>query len=152
MCGSQYILMSTLLTGLGMLLGACGGSGCGGGAADICPPPTYGYARVEGTVLRNDGTPAAGRQAFVSCGDLIGGYGDHTDNAGRFAVNAVYGNEDTLFHPHPPRDANGSFLVDCSISAEVRRDTVLRDAVVVPFAQSRRDIVPVIVELREASP
>jgi hypothetical protein len=107
---------------------------------------------VEGTVLRLDGTAAAGRQAFVSCGDLIGAYSEHTDDAGRFAVEAVYTNADTLFRPHPPRDPGGRFLVNCDVTAEVRRDVVVRDSVVVPFAQTRQEVAPVLVELRETNP
>jgi hypothetical protein len=67
-------------------------------------------------------------------------------------VEPVYTNADTLFRPHPPRDPGGRFLVNCAVTAEVRRDVVVRDSVVVPFAQTRQEVAPVLVELRETNP
>ena len=151
MHGGTWGALVTVGGALTTLLSACGGGSCGTGvaASDLCPGPTYGYAAVEGRVLRLDGTPAVDRQTFVSCGEVIGSYGEHTDRAGRFAVRPVYSNADTLFHPHPPRGPDGGFLVTCGISAEVRRDVVARDSVVVPFAPTRQSVTAVIVELRE---
>jgi hypothetical protein len=147
------LALATLLSLLTGSITACG-RGCGGGlaAADICPGPVYGYARVEVTVLRVDGTPAAGRQGFVSCGDVIGAYGAHTNADGRFVVEPVYSNTDTVFSPHPPRGADGGFLVSCAVNAEVRRDVVARDSVVVPFAPTRPGVTSIAIELREPSP
>ena len=148
-CRGLVTLLS-LLTGS---LHACG-RGCGGSpaAADLCPGPVYGYARVEVTVRELDGTPAAGRQGFVSCGDVIGAYGEQTNADGRFVVEPVYSNVDTVFLPHPPRGADGSFLASCAVNAEVRRDVVARDSVVVPFAPTRPGVTPVVIELREPGP
>ncbi len=146
--------LATLLTLLSGALSACWGGSCGGGlaAGDLCPGPVYGYARVEVTVRQLDGTPASGRQGFVSCGDVIGSYGDQTNAAGQFVVEPVYSNIDTIWSPHPPRAADGSFLVNCAVNAEVRRDLVARDSVVVPFAPTRPKITSVAIELHEPSP
>jgi hypothetical protein len=145
--------LATLLTLLSGALSGCGGS-CGGGlaAGDLCPGPVYGYARVEVTVRQLDGTPASERQGFVSCGDVIGAYGGQTNAGGQFVVEPVYSNIDTIWSPHPPRAADGSFLVNCAVNAEVRRDVVARDSVVVPFAPTRPEIQLIAVELQEPGP
>jgi hypothetical protein len=146
--------LATLLALLTGSINACGGGTCGDalGAGDICPGPVYGYARVEVTVRQLDGTSAAGRQGFVSCGDVIGSYGDLTNAAGRFVVEPVYANFDTLFSPHPPRADDGGFLVNCGVYAEVRRDVFAQDSVAVPFAPTRVEIRSIAIELREPSP
>lgn len=129
-----------------------GGCDSGPAGADVCPGPTYGYARVEGTLHQFDGTPAVNRQVFVSCGDAIGAYSDHTDGAGRFAVQPVYGSVDTILFPHPPRDAAGNFLVTCAVGGEVRYDVFVRDSAVVPFAPTRAGMTTVHVSLAEPAP
>jgi hypothetical protein len=134
-------------------LAACGGDGCDAGpaAGDVCPGPTYGYARVEGTLHQLDGTPAVNRQVFVSCGDVIGGYGDHTDGAGRFSVQPVYSNADTILFPHPPRDVAGNFLVHCGVGGELRYNVFVRDSALVPFAPTRAAVSAVQVSLVESA-
>ena len=99
-----------------------------------------------------DGSPAAGRQGFVNCGDVNGVYSGLTNANGRFVVEPVYANADTVFLPHPPRGADGGFLASCAVNAEVRRDVVARDSVVVPFAPTRQGVTPIVVELREPGP
>jgi hypothetical protein len=150
-CPRGLAALLALLTGSIL---SCGGGSCGDalGAGDVCPPPVYGYARVAVTVLQLDGTPAAGRQGFVNCGDVIGSYGDLTNGAGRFLVEPVYSNFDTLFSPHPPRTPDGGFLVTCRVNAEVRRDVFASDSVAVPFAPTRIEVRPIAVELREPGP
>ena len=142
--------VATLLSLLTGSINACG-RGCGGNpaASDLCPGPVYGYARVEVTARLLDGTPAAGRQGFVNCGDVDGVYSALTNANGRFVVEPVYSNADTVFLPHPPRGADGSFLASCEVNAEVRLDVVARDSVVVPFAPTRQGVTPVVIELRE---
>lgn len=132
-------------------ISACGGGNCGSDLAsgDVCPGPVYGYARVEVTVQQLDGTPASGRQGFVSCGDIIGAYGARTNADGQFVVEPVYTNGDTVLSPHPPRAGDGSFLVNCAVNAEVRRDVVARDSVIVPFAPTQPEIETIVVELHE---
>jgi hypothetical protein len=88
----------------------------------------------------------------VSCGDVIGAYGNRTDDNGRFVVEPVYANADTLFSPHPPRAADGTFLVSCTINAEVRRDVVARDSMVIPFVPTQVDVTSTLIELREPGP
>ena len=150
-CSRGFATLLTLCTGS---LSACGGGSCGDslGAGDVCPGPVYGYARVEVTVRYLDGTPAIGRQGFVNCGDVIGSYGGQTNAVGRFIVQPVYSNADTVLWPHPPRGPDGGFLVSCAVNAEVRRDVVARDSVVVPFAPTRQEVSPIVVELREPGP
>jgi hypothetical protein len=106
---------------------------------------------VDGTLHQLDGTPAVNRQVFVSCGDVIGGYGDHTDGAGRFSVQPVYSNADTILFPHPPRDAAGNFLVRCGVGGELRYNVFVRDSAVVPFAPTRAGVTAVQVSLVESA-
>jgi hypothetical protein len=150
-CSRGSATLLTLLTGSIL---SCGGGSCGDVLAvgDVCPSPVYGYARVAVTVLQLDGTPAAGRQGFVNCGDVVGSYGDLTNSAGQFVAEPVYSNFDTLFSPHPPRTPDGGFLVNCRVNAEVRRDVFASDSVAVPFAPTRIGVTPIAVELREPGP
>jgi hypothetical protein len=119
----------------------------------ICPPPIYGWARIEGRAVRSDGSPIAGKQAVVGCGKVVGGYSDITGTAGAFEVLLTYGVEDTLLFPFPPREADGGFAVNCRVSLELASDELLvHDALEVHFTPTRAGIVPTQVELREATP
>jgi hypothetical protein len=136
------------------LLAGCGGNGCDAGAlgaGDICPGPVDGFAHVEIIVLHADGSPAVSRQTFLSCGDAVGTYSDLTNPDGRLIVDPVYSPQDTLLFPFPPRAPDGSFLVDCGASAEVRPNSFVRDSFPVRFAPSRDEILPSLIELREVT-
>ena len=138
------------------LLWGCGGGGsCDAGAlgsSDICPPPTYGYARVTGTALRSDGSPIVAKEARVGCGDVVGGYSDATDAEGRFSMPMGYAVEDTTLYPFPPRAADGSFDVSCIVFLELSADiTLVQDPVAVRFTPTREAVVPTVVELRQTS-
>jgi hypothetical protein len=138
-----------------LLLASCDGGGCGGaaGASDVCPPPSYGYALVRGQALRSDGSPIAGKQANVGCGDVVGAYDDTTDDQGRFEVRPVYAVADTLLYPFPPRNADGSFDLSCQANLQVTHDLILRrDPLVVRFAPTLETVVPTTTELREDAP
>lgn len=147
-------VVSGLVVGT-VLLASCIGGGCGdggSGAGDLCPPPTYGYARVSGTALRSDGSPIAGKEARVGCGDVVGGNSDATDAAGRFSMSLGYGVEDTTLYPFPPRAADGSFDVNCIVFLELSSTVTLKqEQVPVRFTPAEADIVPTVVELRETS-
>ena len=143
------LLAPVLFALLGCRAGECGGAG---GVSDVCPPPQYGHAEVEGRALRGDGSPLAGKQVYVSCGDVVGALDDITDGEGRFDVRLGYGVADTLLYPFPPRNPDGSFEVICSASLRLPGDVVLRqDGFGVRFMPNREDVVPTTVELRETS-
>ena len=131
-----------------LLLSGCGRGDCGAG--DICPAPVLGYAQVNGRALRNDGSPVVGKQASVSCGNLVGPFSDGTDAAGNFVVRPVYAVEDTLSDPFPPREADGSFTVSCQAHLLLFPDVLLlNDQLPVRFAATPSSVVPTVVELRE---
>ena len=143
------LLGSTLWS---LLIASCERGSCGGsaGSSDVCPPPTYGYAAVQGQALRSDGSPIADKQLYVGCGDVIGAYDDWTDDEGHFEVRPVYAVDDTLLYPFPPRHADGSFDVSCQANLRVAHDLVIRkDPLVVRFAPTREAVVPTATELRE---
>jgi hypothetical protein len=149
--GRCYLLC--ILAPVLFLLGGCGVGECGGagGVGDVCPPPLYGHAEVTGRALRSDWSPLAGKQVYVSCGDVIGGLDDITDAEGRFDVRLGYGVADTVLYPFPPRNLDGSFEVSCNASLRLPGDVVLRqDAFVVRFMPKREAVVPTVVELRES--
>ena len=139
-----------------LLLSSCAGGGdCGGMGGDgmFCPPPASGFAQINGRALRSDGSPVVGKQAYVSCGDVVGAYNDGTDAAGNFEVRPVYAVMDTLLYPYPPRAADGSFTLSCRAHLQLASDNLLvQDPLEVRFAPSAADIVPTVVELREPAP
>jgi len=150
--GGGYLL--GMLAPLVFLLGGCGVGECGGagGASDVCPPPLYGHAEVEGRALRSDGSPLAGKQVYVSCGDIVGASDDTTDHEGRFNVRLGYGVADTLLYPLPPRNPDGLFEVTCNASLRLPGDVVLRqDGFGVRFMPTREAVVPTVVELRQSA-
>jgi hypothetical protein len=137
------------------LLGGCGGGPCDAGAlgaSNICPAPVYGYAHVEIIVLHADATPVVGRQAFLSCGDVVGGYGELTDRQGRFVVSPVYSVADSILYPFPPRAPDGSFQVQCGASAEIRPNIIVRETFPLRFSPTRDAVTPSLIELREQAP
>jgi hypothetical protein len=126
--------------------GSCGGAG---GSSDVCPPPAYGYAQVDGRAVRSDGSPIALKQVYVACGDVVGAYDDVTDAQGQFRVWPVYAVSDTLLYPFPPRAADGSFELSCRASLRLAHDLILvADPLAVRFAPTRAAIVPTTTELR----
>jgi hypothetical protein len=132
----------------------CGGNGdCsdGAGPAAPCPLPEYGYARVEGTVLYADASPAPLVQVSVIC-QPPGLNSNYTDQQGRYSVSLVYTSGDTINDPLPPRAPDGSFELPCEASAEVRPQVVARDSVAVRFSPSWSAVTPSVVELREPAP
>jgi hypothetical protein len=136
-----------LFTVAGCEVGSCGGSA---GASDVCPPAVYGYGLVWGQVLRSDGSPAAGKQTYVSCGDVVGSWDARTDADGRFEVRPVYAVMDTLLYPFPPREPNGSFDLSCQAGLLLAQDLVIRkNPLVVRFTPTREAVVTTTVELRE---
>jgi hypothetical protein len=138
-----------------LLLASCDGGGCGGaaGASEVCPPPSYGYALVRGQALWSDGSPIAGKQAYVGCGDVVGAYDDTTDDQGRFEVRPIYAVADTMLYPFPPRNTDGSFDLSCQANLQVAHDLILRrDPLVVRFAPTIETIMATTTELREGAP
>jgi hypothetical protein len=133
----------------------CGGNGdCSdlGGAAAPCPPPEHGHARVEGTVLYADATPAVLVQVVVICESPVGLNTSYTDQQGRYAVSLVYASGDTINQPLPPRAPDGSFEVACEATSEVKPQVVARESVAVKFTLPESAIAPTVVELREPAP
>lgn len=153
MRAAWYSILLPALGVLSALLLSCGGNGsCDDTSGDVCPPPTYGHARVTGTALRSDGSPIVGKEARVGCGDVVGGYSDPTNAEGRFSMSLGYAVEDTTVYPFPPRAADGSFEVSCIVFLELSSTVTLRqEAVPVRFTRSEADVVPTVVELRETS-
>ncbi len=151
----RSIYRHTLIPGCSLaaiLLSSCGGGGCGGAgaASGICPPPVHGYAQVNGRALKSDGSPAAGEQAFVSCGDAIGGNSAGTNAEGRFGMPLVFAVEDTVLFPIPPRDEDGKFTVSCRAFLQLPNDVLLvHDPLPVQFAPTPGGVVPTVAELRE---
>ena len=138
-----------------LLLAGCESGECGGsaGSSSVCPPPIYGYAVVQGQALRSDGSPIAGKQAYVGCGDPVGAYNDRTDAQGHFEVRPLYGVHDTLSYPLPARHADGSFDVSCQANLQLASDQIIRkDPLVVRFAPTPQAVVPTTMELREGEP
>ena len=137
-----------------LLLGSCDRGGCGGGglgAGDMCPPPTYGYARVRGQALRGDGSPIAGKVARVGCDDpSVGGYDAPTNAEGRFDIAVYYSTADTTLYPFPSRAVDGSFDLSCIVFLQLSTTvTLTQDPVAVRFTTTEAAIVPTVVELRE---
>lgn len=137
----------------GMIVAAVGCRGNGdcsdvAGAAAPCPTPEYGYARVEGTVLYADASPAALVQVSVICRPP-GLNSNYTDQQGRYSVSLVYASGDTINDPLPPRAPDGSFELPCEVSSEVRPQVVARDSVAVRFSPSWSAVTPSVVDLRE---
>jgi hypothetical protein len=134
---------------------ACGGNG---GCSELrgldapCPPPEHGYARVEGTVLYADASPAVLVQVSVICQFPVGLNSNYTDQQGRYSVSLVYASGDTVNDPLPPRAPDGSFELPCEASSEVRHQVVVRDSVAVRFSPSWSAVTPAVVELREPTP
>jgi hypothetical protein len=120
-----------------LLLARCNTGACdsASSASDGCGPPVYGYAGVQGDAADAAGAPIPGKDAWVACGDVVGAYSDQTDTQGRFQVGLVYAVFDTMLYPFPPRDPDGSFQVDCSVSLRVSAELLLlREHVPVRFA------------------
>ena len=143
-----------MLASSAAVLSSCGTGSCGGagGSSDVCPPPAYGYAQVNGRAVRDDGTPIARQQVYVACGDVVGAYDDATDAQGQFRVWPVYAVFDTLLYPFPPRAADGSFELSCRASMRLAHDLILvTDPLAVRFAPTRAAIVPTTTELRGGS-
>jgi len=116
---------------------------CGvGGAASVCPPPSSGFAVVEGTVVNAEGSLLSGKQVYVSCGSVVGAYDQRTNARGEFRIVLTYGSPEGP----PPRDGDGMFRLTCRVFA-VGLTAV--DTVVVPFAPTRDAVNPVAVALRE---
>jgi hypothetical protein len=95
----------------GSLMSTCTG---GGPTRDGEFGPPSGFARVEGRVLRADGTagPVGMRVALTRCGDPIGGF------AGE--ATTTHGGEYSVVGALPPigmRDGSDSVAVDCEIVA-----------------------------------
>jgi hypothetical protein len=146
--GAASLLMA------GSIIACDGGDSCGdlAGASAPCPVPVYGYARVEGVVLHADGAPAEGKQAFVECGRGGFGFDDATDTEGRFVAFMEYASHDTIAAPLPPRDADGSFDVDCEAHSPITPDVVARESLNVRFTPPGQGIVVSSVELRAPTP
>jgi hypothetical protein len=133
----------------------CGGNDdCSdlGGPAAPCPPPEHGHARVEGTVLYADASPAVLVPVFVICEWPVGLNSNYTDQQGRYAVSLVYASGDTVNQPLPTRAPDGSFELACEAGSEVRPEVVVRDSVAVRFSPSLSAVSPTVVELREPTP
>ncbi|HEU4681588.1 MAG TPA: hypothetical protein VFS51_07580 [Gemmatimonadales bacterium] len=134
---------------------ACVGGSCGSGslgAGDICPGPVYGYARVDGTVLYADGTPAVGKVTFVNCENDVVGYDDVTDGEGRFTVRPAYSTYDTITVPLPPRGPDGSFDLSCEANSRIRPETVVRESLAVRFTPTQQGVITSTVQLQEPGP
>jgi hypothetical protein len=141
----------------GMIVAAarCGGNGdCSdlGGPSAPCPPPEHGHARVEGTVLYADASPAVLVPVFVICEWPVGLNSNYTDQQGRYAVSLVYASGDTVNQPLPPRTPDGSFELACEAGSEVKPEVVVRDSVAVRFSPPQLPVTPTVVELREPTP
>ena len=140
---------------IGGLVAGCGGGGscddiAGLAGGTVCPPPTYAHARVTGTALRSDGSPIAGKEARLGCGDVVGEYSDLTDAQGNFEMRVPYAVEDTTLVPFPPRAADGSFELRCLVSLQLTSTVTLRqEQVAVRFTPAGAAVVPTVVELRE---
>jgi hypothetical protein len=141
--------------GLLVAVGGCGGNGdCSdlAGAAAPCPPSEYGYARVEGTVLYADASPAVLVETIVDCQSEVGRSSNFTDQQGRYQVSLVYTSTDTVSVPLPPRAPDGSFQLPCEASAELRPQVVVRESVDVRFSTTWSTVTPAVVDLREPAP
>jgi hypothetical protein len=119
--------------------GRCGG----GGTASVCPPPSSGFAVVEGTVVDSEGSPLSGKQVYVSCGSVVGAYDQRTNARGAFRIALTYG---SLEGP-PPLDGDGMFRLTCRVFAVGLTPT---GTVTVPFAPTRDAVIPVSVVLQES--
>ena len=135
-----------------LLLVRCGTAVCDGATADGCGPPVYAYAHVQGRAAYAGGAPITDRDASVACGEAVGVYSDRTDSQGRFEVAPAYAVFDTLLYPFPPREPDGSFLVDCRVSLALSAEQAILERVPVRFAPSGLPLVPTAVELRQAAP
>jgi hypothetical protein len=154
MADCSRIFSLTLPVGL-ILQAGCGGSTCGAATAssDVCPPPRYGYAEVRGRALHQDGSPIVNKQAYVSCGPVVGAYDDITNEQGQFVAPLVYAVADTVLYRFPPRNTDGSFEVTCGVSLRLADDNVLReDSLAVRFGPTPEAMVPTTVELQESAP
>ena len=138
------ILAATLLASCG------GGDGCGGGSATApCPIPTYGWARVSGFALTDDGAPVANQQILFICADGVGISDGQTDTEGRFSVSLTYSVSDTLQQPFPPRQPDGSFRLECEGGLVTGGDVFSpMGAFEIPFGPTESDLIESEVELR----
>ena len=82
-----------------------------------------------------------------------GAYNDRTDSEDAFEVVLMYAVFDTLLHPFPPREPDGSFVLGCTASVTVSSQLMLRqEGLPVRFWPSLADVVPTEAELREGAP
>jgi hypothetical protein len=134
------------------LLASCGddGRGCNlDGVTAPCPNPIYGWARVDGFALRDDGTPVANERVLFVCPDGVGANDAATDSEGRFSVFLTYSVADTLLQPFPPRQPDGSFRVECQTSLVIAGDILATgDSFEIPFGPTENDVVRSEVALR----
>jgi hypothetical protein len=133
------------------MLASCGETGdCGsGGATAPCPEPIYGWARVNGSALNEDGTPMAGERVLFFCPAGVGANDGLTDAAGRFSVFLTYAVADTLQQPFPPRQPDGSFSLECE--ARLMRagtEVATWGSFQIPFGPTEAELVESEVELR----
>lgn len=133
------------------LLASCGDDDdCGsGGATAPCPEPIYGWARVSGFALNDDGTPVASARLFFQCFPDGGDSETTTDAEGRFSVFLTYTIRDTVLQPLPPRQPDGSFIAECQGSV-VGEGNLLGpgSSFEIPFGPTEAEIVESEVELR----
>ncbi len=127
-----------------------GGRGCNSdGATAPCPEPVYGWAQVDGFALSDDGTPVAGRRVLFICPDGGGGNDGPIDAEGRFSVFLTYSVADTLLHPLPPRQPDGSFRVECQGNLAIEGDILAGgETFEIPFGPTENDVAHTEVELR----
>ncbi len=133
------------------LLASCGDDarGCnGGGTTAPCPEPIYGWARVNGSALTQDGSPVAGERVVVVCPDAVAGNESPTDAEGRFSVLLTYSVPDTLLQPFPPRQPDGSFRLECEVRLVLAGDILgPGDVFEIPFGPTEDELVQSEVEL-----
>ena len=132
-------------------LASCGdGDGCGSvGSTAPCPKPTYGWARVSGIALNEDGTPVASKRMYFQCFPDGGENETTTDPGGRFSVLLTYTISDTLLQPLPPRQPDGSFTAECQGSVVLEGNLISPGgSLEITFGPTEAEIVESEVELR----
>ena len=148
----HYLALVSVVAGA--LIACDGPAGCGdsgGASGDLCAPDPIGFGAVEGRVLDRDGVGLGGEQAYVSCGPIVGGYDDLTDDSGRFRVVLVYAPFDTITYPVPRRVSDGRIVFTCEGAVRLKRSNtfVLSDPFEVAFAPTEAGVSPAAVVLRE---
>lgn len=150
---AQFAPILVALAALGS--SACGGpSGCeGGGPASPCPPPSDGFALVEGVVMRADGTPVRGVEVDVICpvdptassspyGVRLGD-SRNSDRAGRYRVWLTL---DTVGGRWVDWSSAGTYVTDCDVYASNGKSAP--DTAAVTFYRRREDVVATPVDVR----